>query len=254
MGATPLLIFDLIGTIGHFRKFYTNSSSLSYAFPTRTTVTGILAGILGLEKDSYYETFSLESCSIAISIRSPIRKLIQSVNYIQTEKTTENFIGFKGGTQIPIEWIVPIPESDLLRYRVYVTHSEKLEEISRAVEQPYYPPYLGLTECPGYIDLVGWLEPDDWQLISQGKPQDFVTLIPTDKINGALELSEDTQVLKEKIPLDFFANRRIKAVKDIIYECHGKSIKLSVNGECFNASYFDNLTQSVVSEWGTFLD
>jgi CRISPR-associated protein, Cas5h family len=80
-----ILIFDLVGMFAHFRKFYTNSSSLSYAFPPRTVITGLLAGILGYERDKYYEEFSSENCSVGLAIKNPIRKLVQTVNYIRTK-------------------------------------------------------------------------------------------------------------------------------------------------------------------------
>ena len=49
-----LLVFDISGKFAHFRKYYTNSSSLTYLVPPRTSIYGLIAGILGLERDSYY--------------------------------------------------------------------------------------------------------------------------------------------------------------------------------------------------------
>ena len=44
------VIFDIEGKFAHFRKIYTNSSSLSYLVPPRTTVQGIIAAMLGYER------------------------------------------------------------------------------------------------------------------------------------------------------------------------------------------------------------
>lgn len=60
-----VIIFDIMGRNAHFRKFYTNSSSLSYLVPPRTVIAGLIAGLLGLpserftndEKETYYEKF-----------------------------------------------------------------------------------------------------------------------------------------------------------------------------------------------------
>ncbi|MFQ6061523.1 MAG: CRISPR-associated protein Cas5, partial [Thermoplasmata archaeon] len=79
-----MLIFDIRGRMAHFRKFYTNSSSLSYDFPPRTVICGLIAGILGMPKDSYYEDFSLNRCRIGVAIGSPLRKIVQTVNFIRT--------------------------------------------------------------------------------------------------------------------------------------------------------------------------
>ena len=65
--------FHLRGKMAHFRKYYSNSSALSYFIPPRTTVVGILAGLLGRERDTYYNEFSLKKCNIALAIQSPIK-------------------------------------------------------------------------------------------------------------------------------------------------------------------------------------
>lgn len=60
------LVFDLKGKFAHFRKFYTNSSSLSYLVPPRTVIEGMVAAILGFERDSYYDMFSAENLLVAV--------------------------------------------------------------------------------------------------------------------------------------------------------------------------------------------
>lgn len=61
-----IIIFELWGKFAHFRKFYTNSSSLSYSVPPRTTIEGIIAAILGYERDSYYEKFNPDNLYVAV--------------------------------------------------------------------------------------------------------------------------------------------------------------------------------------------
>ncbi len=79
MPESPLVIFDLTGAFAMFRKFYTNSSSLSYPFPPRTTIAGLIAGLLGYERDSYSEDLGPEQCDIAVSVRVPVRRVMQTV-------------------------------------------------------------------------------------------------------------------------------------------------------------------------------
>jgi CRISPR-associated protein, Cas5h family len=70
-----VLVFDIKGPMAHFRKYYTNSSSLSYLFPPRTVVVGLIAGLLGLpserhtkeKRDIYYEKFDEKRCLVAVS-------------------------------------------------------------------------------------------------------------------------------------------------------------------------------------------
>jgi CRISPR-associated protein Cas5h len=98
MPQNPLIIFDLAGAYGMFRKFYTNSSSLSYPFPPRTTIAGLIAGIMGYERDSYAEELGLDRCRIAVSVRVPVRRTMQRVNYVMTEGNVwaKNAGGFDG--------------------------------------------------------------------------------------------------------------------------------------------------------------
>ncbi len=61
-----ITVFDLYGKFAHFRKFYTNSSSLTYLIPPRTTIEGIIAALLGYERDSYYDVLSVDKLNIAV--------------------------------------------------------------------------------------------------------------------------------------------------------------------------------------------
>ena len=77
-------VFDLTGSMAHFRKYYTNSSSLTYGFPPRSVLMGVVAAVLGMERDSYYETLDRGRFSVAVKV--PGRRLMQTVNYTRTKK------------------------------------------------------------------------------------------------------------------------------------------------------------------------
>ena len=51
MNSKELLIFDIRGEYGHFRKYNTTTSPLTYSIPTRTAIAGILGAILGMERE-----------------------------------------------------------------------------------------------------------------------------------------------------------------------------------------------------------
>ena len=80
-----LLIFDIIGEYGHFRKYNTTTSPLTYSIPTRTAIAGMLGAILGMERetsDGHYaegfepvqEFFSKEKSGIAVQVMQPVKK------------------------------------------------------------------------------------------------------------------------------------------------------------------------------------
>lgn len=129
-----ILIFDLKGPFAHFRKYYTNSSSLTYLFPPRTVIIGLIAGLLGLPSERYtrkineiyYEKFNKDKCLVAVSMQTRVRRMMQTVNYIRTKSLSE-LDGSAGGTQIPLEILLSEKDNDAkeITYRVYFYHTDE---------------------------------------------------------------------------------------------------------------------------------
>lgn len=114
-----VLIFDLWGDYAHFRRGYTTTSPLTYPFPSRTTLAGILAAILGFQRDSYYEYFGKHNSAFALQILKPIKKIRINLNLIDT-KTGFYLWDNKGQrTQIPFEFLKDA------KYRVHVWIKDK---------------------------------------------------------------------------------------------------------------------------------
>jgi CRISPR-associated protein Cas5h len=253
-----ILVFDLEGTIAHFRKFYTNSSSLSYAFPPRTVITGLIAGILGYERDTYYDIFSSENCSIALSIRNPVRKLMQTVNYMRT-KDIKEITGSGGHTQIPIEFVLPQIGQNSLKYRVYFLH--KKEEIIENLKEKLkkgsfeYPPYLGLTECPAKVSLIDG-EGEISLIMDLHNPIEIMTVVPIIKIES-INFQEGHRYMKEeKLPVEFDNNRKIKKVSSYIYEQNCKFIKAIIKNDDFKSEIFHvkyKEKEKDIDEFGIFM-
>ncbi len=206
-----LIIFDLVGKMAHFRKYYTNSSSLTYYFPPRTTIIGLIAGIIGLKRDSYYENFSKENAKVAISVKSKLKKLIETVNYIWAEKLSELNLSKKQHTQIPLEILVPMNLEDSIRYRIYFTHKDKIikDEILNRISSGkiVYPPYLGITEFIAKLEFVDIVVPE----LRMSKKIIFDTVVNLDYIkNGKLIQRNDSIYIKERMSYDFDKERNLK--------------------------------------------
>jgi len=242
----PLIIFDLTGAQAMFRKFYTNSSSLSYPFPPRTTLVGLIAGLMGYERDTYFDDLGLERCSIALSICVPVRQVMQTVNYVMTEskgsvwsKNTAGFDGSAGGIQTPVEFIYPMIPRTRLRYRVYVTHQETrwLESFEKVLktETWIYPPCLGMSECLAQVQYITTLQ--NWALSEREQDIQLSTVVSTRFLNGPPKLVDNAQFIKERIPLALGPNRRLRAIGDVIYERTGRGITARVSGLVFNVHY-----------------
>ena len=231
-----LLVFDLVGPIAHFRKFYTNSSSLSYRIPPRTVLTGTIAALLGRERDSYYKELALERARIGVALKTPVRTLMQTVNYLYTKN--EGWDGSKGHTQIPVELVMPRPPERLLRYRVHFTHAdealiEELQEQLRAGRYRY-PLYLGLTECPAWVESPRLYQANELQVLRD--PEESLpieTALPIRRLTGDLKLQEGLRLYKDRMPFDFYSDRRLKSVDEVLWEAEGRPLQLTIRGEVF---------------------
>lgn len=230
-----VLIFDLVGPMAHFRKFDTNSSSLTYLFPPRPTVAGLIAGILGMERDTYYNTFHPDQCHIGLSVITPPRKLMQTVNYMYVTSRS-HLNNSQGHTQIPIEFLLPevnnrhdpFSEQERLRYRVYFQHSAEMihqEVKERVMRSEYvYPPYLGLTEMLGHIEWIAEVADHDWEEQMADKTFPIHSVCPVQALEERsmqMEAARSAVFYKERMLRYFISDRNIGETADYLYEKSG---------------------------------
>ena len=235
-----ILAFDLTGPMAHFRKYFTNSSSLSYDFPPRTTVVGTIAGILGLERDSYYEDFGIEKCHIAVKIKEPTRSIQRTVNYLSVKNASE-LNGSAGHTQIPLEIILPKDiKEDKLCFRVYFWHKNEgimTELYTRLAKRSFvYPISLGLSEFLGNIENA-----QVYKDIEARESLDFIDISTVCNLNliedrglDILTDNESKQYIKEIVPISFTANREDMLPGEFVYERTGKKIKAKLKKYYFS--------------------
>lgn len=244
-----VLVFDIKGPMAHFRKYYTNSSSLSYLFPPRTVVVGLIAGLLGLPSErhtkdrekTYYEKFDEKRCLVAVSLRSKVRRIMQTVNYIRTKSLSE-VNGSAGGTQTPLEILLPESDNEIT-YRLYFYHADEEEKIhndlkQRLEEQRFlFPPYMGITEFLASIDYIGEGN------ISRN-PNREVELNSVCKLKEVeLDFSgKDLQYITEKMPTGFLNDRTPRKPEEYVLEVKGKlmKVKLKDNATCYSVNYSED--------------
>jgi CRISPR-associated protein Cas5h len=226
-----IIIFEISGKFAHFRKFYTNSSSLSYSVPSRTTVEGIIAAILGLERDTYYEKLSLDNCKIAIEKVNKTRKINQSLNYIKV-KSSNDFKKIKNHTQIPIEIIA---SEKKVKYRIYISHTDEeiMEELEERLksETPIYPIFLGAANYIAKTQFIDRIK------IEEQKSIDFIGIKTIININHIKDLKIDfkkQRLVKEKMPIDFLKGRNPKKAQSFIYDENCNEIFIITEKEYYN--------------------
>lgn len=241
-----ILVFDIFGDYGHFRKFYTTSSPLTFSFPPPSTIAGILGAIYGVGKNEYLEVFSLDRCKIGIKIVNPVKKVRMGINLINTK---DNFwrpvlkINPKSKheprTQIRTEFLKEP------YYRIYLAHEN--EGIFQAIanllkgHKSIYTVSLGLSELLADFKFVGEYESE------QKSDNEFVELqtpvIESELIKNGLEIETGKKYFKEKMPIKMNQERIVEKYDDVIFEPDGKTIKAKVknyyrleNGE--NITFF----------------
>ena len=212
------LIFDIWGEFGHFKKFYTTSSPLTFSVPPPTAIYGILGAILGLSKDDYLNHINGRTTKVAIQILKPIKKTRMILNYIDT-KTAINFHFIKknGRTQIKTEFLKNPA------YRLFINmNDEKLfNEFIKKVKnrENHYTVSLGLANLLANFSYVGL---EEAQPIDTSNKVD--TAILSENIEE-IEVKEGKKYFKEKLPIDMNPDREPLAYKDVVMELNGNSLE-----------------------------
>lgn len=231
-----VLVFEISSKMAHFRKFYTNSSSLSYFFPPKTVISGMIAGFLGYQRDTYYELFD-EKAKISVEIVNALRKKIQVVNYLFVKSITD-LRGFSGGTQVPLEFVLPADFSKEVSYRIYFYH--ELEEIYNELRSTLenskyrYPLYMGLSELPATAKYIGEFSTTQ---VNTEETIEISSVIPADCVLGISKIMYKNQsVYKDKMPVEFTKERKLKKVKDYIFNPNGEPISTKVSNPIYQVN------------------
>jgi len=238
-----VLVFDILGKMAHFRQYYTNSSSLSYFFPPRTTIFGMVAGILGLPRDSYYELFSQDKARVALSIRSPLRKKIQTINYVWAEKPAQFNLSAGQHTQIPLEFVLPYDYRELVVYRLFLWHGDeqlfsRLKEMV-SKERVCFPLYLGISECLAHLSFVG---------LGEAEREEFDGEVEISSVVGAeylrrnecfIGFQKGAFYVKELMPFSFDTERRLnQPPREFVGEVKTGTIPLRGRGTVYRVEIF----------------
>ncbi|MDM8552452.1 CRISPR-associated protein Cas5 [Desulfobacterales bacterium HSG2] len=252
-----VLAFDVCGKFAHFRKFYSNSSALTHFIPPRTTIIGIIAGMLGIERDTYYEDFSLENCDIGIRVLSRVRKSVQKLKYLKVEhlndlngsyfQATKNM--YISNTMVPFEFLSPLKireTGSFVSYRFYYRsktdknrpHFEKLGEQLKKGKETCYPVSFGTANFTAFTDnfvLYGDAETvnsDESILIDSAIPLNCLEEFPGPGNAGC-------HLVQETLPMDFDKDRYLKTHSQVLFDLNGNSLDVKLNSDYFLLSRDD---------------
>ncbi len=216
-----LIAFDIWGDYAYFRRGYTSTSTISYPFPSRTTIAGLISGILGLEKDSYHDIFNENNSKIGLRILNPIKKININLNYINTK---EGFllsdIKKNPRVQVQAEFLKDV------KYRIYVSLNDNniMEELfsNLSEHKSVFTPCLGISECIADFRLTY-----DEMLnlnIKSGENIDINSIIL--KNNYGLIIEPKKKYGTVKSPGFMNSERIVSNFIEYYYEENGSSIKI----------------------------
>ncbi|OED29880.1 type I-B CRISPR-associated protein Cas5b [Methanosphaera sp. WGK6] len=217
-----LVVFDVWGDYAYFRRGYTTTSTISYPFPSRTTIAGFISGILGKERDSYYDLFQKNNSKIGLKIINPIEKTRINLNYVNTKESIVLF-EIKGNgkrTQVPAEFLKNV------KYRIYLSLDDDdiLNEFYGLLKEhkSVYTPYLGISECLANFSLVS----EDIFSVEPIKEENVHIDSVVLKNSGKLVIESGKRYGVIKSPGYMDENRVVSDFLEYYYESNGKSILL----------------------------
>ena len=244
------LIFDISGEYGHFRKFNTTTSPLTYSIPTPSAVYGLLGAVLGIEREDSHnkirekkehlrEVFSSKNASIAIKPVSEIKKVNIGFNLLDTG-SYQSFFNVTNRTQIEYE-ILKDP-----KFRVYLQWSHTLrEELIERLENKrfHFNPYLGISQMTADIGFLGEKKLIE---ISENDYIDFDSAINLSRIQSEkapidINFIRDRVFQVETFPLDMQIDRTIKRYGEIVVEMNGDTIRAIPDKNSFTIENEGNL-------------
>ncbi len=159
------LSFELRGEWGHFRRVEGNIVKQTYRIIPRTTLAGLIAAMLGLDRDSYYEAFGPSVSAVAVEPIAPLRTMNVPQNTLSTAKEHMTTMPSRGHARISMPDPTELRQQhnyELLvnpAYRVDIRleDGELRERLRGRLEDgtSYYPPSLGLSEHLAEVTYLG---------------------------------------------------------------------------------------------------
>jgi len=225
--------------MAHFRRFYTTVTALSYHFPPRNTLAGIVAAVIGRERDTYYDLFSRRKCQVGVSILTPIRRLVLSLNNLDIDSVDFRRLRGRGGRHpTTTELLLAEPPHEKVSYRIIFSHDNStiLDELHARLRSRRfaYPPALGPAFCLADLQLA--FDGEAQLIEAHGEEFGISTVVRDDLVapNGLIFKEGLRIMLEERLPPDFVGAREPAGrSSNYFFEANGKPIPLRINGEVF---------------------
>ncbi|MGC9014386.1 MAG: type I-B CRISPR-associated protein Cas5b [Thermoproteota archaeon] len=240
MSSISVLVADFWSDYAFFRRGYSTTSPLTYPFPPRTAISGLIACIVGMDWNEYYskveDKFSQENSLFSIQLLNPIKKIRINQNLIDTKQ------GFylwdivlkkqEPRTQIPFEYIKDP------KYRIFVWFKNKdlfnlLHEMLEA-HKSVYTPYFGVSELIANFRYVGIYNAEKK---NAGHKTPIMSVV---KKEHKIDFEEGKVYERVKVPAFMKKDRTLTGSLELIYEKNGNPINIT-SGEYYQVNGYGNI-------------
>lgn len=205
------VMFDCSSDMALFRKPYTTTSSVSFAFPPPSAIAGLISAIVGLDNGASgnashaYYWRELTGTRVAVALLRQTRWLRAAVNL----KTPED------ESRAPIKHqFVSSP-----RYRVYVSGGVEAHLRGHLERGSFiYTPCLGVAYALAQIDYIGFCDP---RPVEEGEVR-VDTVVPWTEEGMELNLAESGGIFSERVPFRLTTERALTESIKVVYSADVK--------------------------------
>lgn len=217
-----ILIFDIWADYAHIKKMFTTMSPLSFPFPSRTVIQGIIGAIMGIGKELNPETFIGEDISIGLRLLSPIKKVVIPHNNLKVVFKI-HFSRYKDHKPQNVEFIKDP------KYRIYFTCKDRTiyEKLKINLENhtSVYTISLGVSQTLANYEYVGELE-----CVKKSSVNNFCLVNSVCGKDSVLDIEfSDLKIFTVILPNRMKNDREVIEYKEFLYESEGKSMKIKTN-------------------------
>lgn len=243
-----LIVFELSGEYGHFRKFNTTTSPLTYPIPTRTALTGMLGAVLGIERETgpgrfatnvvpVQELFNSAVCGITVQLLAPVKRVSIGFNLLDTGNSFFE-IRKSGRTQIEFEML----KNPAFRVFVQLQDSNLFDTLAdRLMKRAhYFTPYLGLSQCTALLQNVSVCAVTQRSgALGAVSIQSAINLSSL-TASTPIDFDHDAHYYVETMPIELSRDRVVTRYGEVLVDANGGAVSVRTNG-WFETTDFGNI-------------